>query len=83
MRSVFSLIIYTINACKYVRTVGVFWEIFHYPILDHIYVTNCNLASSWLLSLFCLVSLQCIAINVSVQYNGGVLSDMILLTQCY
>ena len=23
------------------------------------------------------------AINVSVQYNGGLLPDMILLTQCY
>ena len=23
------------------------------------------------------------AINVSVQYNGGLLSDIILLTQCY
>ena len=23
------------------------------------------------------------AINVSVQYNGGFLSDIILLTQCY
>ena len=25
----------------------------------------------------------CMAINVSVQYNGGLLSDIILLTQCY
>ena len=25
----------------------------------------------------------CIAINVSVQYNGGLLPDIILLTQCY
>ena len=23
------------------------------------------------------------AINVSIQYNGGLLSDIILLTQCY
>ena len=29
-----------------------------------------------------LVSL-CMAINVSVQYNGGLLLDIILLTQCY
>ena len=28
-----------------------------------------------------LVSLH--AINVSVQYNGGLLPDIILLTQCY
>ena len=25
----------------------------------------------------------CIAINVNVQYNGGLLPDVILLTQCY
>ena len=29
-----------------------------------------------------LVSLH-IAINVSVQYNGGLVPDIILLTQCY
>ena len=26
---------------------------------------------------------SCIAINVSAQYNGGLLPDIILLTQCY
>ena len=26
---------------------------------------------------------RCMAINVSVQYNGGLLPDIILLTQCY
>ena len=25
----------------------------------------------------------CMAINVSVEYNGGLLPDIILLTQCY
>ena len=25
----------------------------------------------------------CMAINVSVQYNGGLFPDIILLTQCY
>ena len=25
----------------------------------------------------------CMAINVSVHYNGGLLPDIILLTQCY
>ena len=29
------------------------------------------------------VSCSCMAINVSVQYNGGLLPDIILLTQCY
>ena len=28
-------------------------------------------------------SCPCMAINVSVQYNGGLLPDIILLTQCY
>ena len=34
---------------------------------------------------FCFVFVWCLcmAINVSVQYNGGLLPDMILLTQCY
>ena len=26
---------------------------------------------------------SCMAINVSVQYNGGLFPDIILLTQCY
>ena len=34
-----------------------------------------------MLSLFCLVSLH--GGYVSVQYHGGFLPDMILLTQCY
>ena len=25
----------------------------------------------------------CMAVNVSVQYDGGLLSDIVLLTQCY
>ena len=25
----------------------------------------------------------CMAINVNVQYNGGLLPDIIILTQCY
>ena len=29
------------------------------------------------------VSLNNMAINISVQYNGGLLPDIILLTQCY
>ena len=33
--------------------------------------------------LFCLVWCPCVAINVSVQRNGGFLPDIILLTQCY
>ena len=30
---------------------------------------------------FCLC--PCMAINVSVQYDGGFLPDIVLLTQCY
>ena len=35
--------------------------------------------------LFCLLFCwcPCMAINVSVQYDGGFLPDIILLTQCY
>ena len=33
----------------------------------------------FLLSFWC----PCMAINVSIQYNGGLLPDIILLTQCY
>ena len=33
----------------------------------------------FLLSFWC----PCMANNVSVQYNGGLLLDVILLTQCY
>ena len=29
------------------------------------------------------VSCPCMTINVSIQYNGGLLPDIILLTQCY
>ena len=35
---------------------------------------------------FCLLKFflcPCMAINVGVQYNGGLLLDIILLTQCY
>ena len=33
----------------------------------------------FLMSFWC----PCMAINVNVQYNGGLLPDIILLTQCY
>ena len=29
------------------------------------------------------IATHCMAINVSVHYNGGLLPDIILLTQCY
>ena len=35
------------------------------------------------LSLFCFVWWPCMVINVSVQYNGGLLPDIKLLTQGY
>ena len=38
-----------------------------------------NVSFLFLLFLWC----RCMAINVSVQYNGGLLPDIILLTQCY
>ena len=36
-----------------------------------------------LLIVVTILKCPCMAINVSVQYNGGFLPDMILLTQCY
>ena len=36
-----------------------------------------------LFCLRCFFGCPCMAINVSVQYNGGLLPDIILLTQCY
>ena len=33
--------------------------------------------------LFCSVCCACMAVNVSVQHNGGFLPGIILLTQCY
>ena len=33
--------------------------------------------------LFCYASWLCMVINISVQYNGGLLPDIILLTQGY
>ena len=38
-----------------------------------------NVSVLFLLFFWC----PCMAINVSVQYNGGLLPDIILLTQCY
>ena len=39
----------------------------------------------YVLKMFCFVFVWCtyMAINVSVQYNGGLLPDIILLTQYY
>ena len=34
-------------------------------------------------SLLLFVQCPCMAINVSVQYNGGLLPDTVLLTECY
>ena len=39
----------------------------------------CIVSGLFLMFFWCL----CMAINVNVQYNGGLLSDIILLTQCY
>ena len=43
---------------------------YHYPFN---YVPHCLLS--------CFVRWACMAINISVQYNGGLLPDIILLTQ--
>ena len=43
------------------------------------YYNNSTSSVSFLLFFWC----PCMAINVSVQYSGGLLPDIILLTQCY
>ena len=45
---------------------------YHYPLS---YVLHCLL--------FCFVWWLCMAINTSVQYNGGLFPDIVLLTQGY
>ena len=39
----------------------------------------CIVSGLFLMFFWC----PCMAINVNVQYNGGLLPDIILLTQCY
>ena len=45
----------------------------------HVLIVYCIVSVLFLLFFWC----PCMAINVSVQYNGGLLPDMKLLTQCY
>ena len=47
--------------------------------------THTSIHITYIVSVLFLMSVWCpyMAINVSVQYNGGLLPDIILLTQCY
>ena len=47
-------------------------------LLSYIIMKLCTI-----LFLLCLVWCPCMAINGSIQYNGGFLPDIILVTQCY
>ena len=50
----------------------------------HTYILPCVMVYYIVSVLFLLFFWSpCVAINVSVQYNGGLLPDIILLTQCY
>ena len=60
------------------------WWLCIYSLCNSISLLPCvmvyNIVSVlFLLFFWCL----CMAINVSVQYNGGLLPDIILLTKCY
>ena len=44
-------------------------------------ITSCFMMYNFVFAGF--FSCPCMAINVSVQYNGGLLPDIILLTLCY
>ena len=61
------------------------WEKTHTH--THTHISNIIITTMFDDVLFFLSSLffwcPCMAINVSVQYNGGLLPDIILLTQCY
>ena len=51
----------------------------------YIITTMCDGVLSYIVCVLFLMFFlcPCVAINVSVQYNGGLLPDIILLTQCY
>ena len=51
------------------------------PLLSYIIYYPLNYVLQCLL--FCYVWRLCMAINISVQHNGGLLPDIILLTQGY
>ena len=58
--------------------------LFIYSLCNSILLLPCVMvyyiaSGLFLLFLWC----PCMAINVNVQYNGGLLLDIILLTQCY
>ena len=42
-----------------------------------------SMALLFIIFMFCYVWWLCMAININVHYNGGLLSDIILLTQGY
>ena len=48
-------------------------------IITTMFDDKCTTLFLFLLFFLC----PCMAINVSVQYNGGLLPNIILLTQCY
>ena len=49
----------------------------------HITTAMCHGVLHCLWFVFNVFWCPCMAINVNVQYNGGLLPDIILLTQCY
>ena len=49
----------------------------------YITTTMCDGILHCLWFVFNVFLVYCMAINVNVQYNGGLLPDIILLTQCY
>ena len=59
-------------------------NLFNYVLITHCFwmvlVVVCTTMFLFVLKFFWC---PCMAINVSVQYNGGLLPDIILLTQCY
>ena len=53
-----------------------------YSLCNSILLLPC-LMMYYIVFVFAVFLVSCMAIDVSVQYNGGLLPDIILLTQCY
>ena len=56
-----------------------------YSLCNSILLLPCVMVYYYIVSVLFLLFFwcPCMVINVSVQYNGGLLPDIILLTQCY
>ena len=67
-------------------TESVGWKVLNEKESKTLYCRYCYHAQQccrFMVQVTCSIFKNCVAINVSVQHNGGLLPDIILLTQCY